>query len=101
MADPLVPSPQTQPGAATQPRRLGKNINGYFGETIDLNSVLADCEAAARAGGWEPESIEAAPNLQFPAFKRAARHGTGGSPSNTAPEARVYLSTGIHGDEPA
>jgi len=30
---------------------LGKNINGYFGEGIDIDAVLSDCVAAARVHG--------------------------------------------------
>jgi murein peptide amidase A len=75
-------------------RRLGKNINGYFGETIDIVAVLSHCVTAARAHGWAVEELPAASNLSLLAFTRRA--------SPLAPAAsRLYLSTGIHGDEPA
>ncbi len=72
-------------------QRLGKNINGYFGEVIDIGGVLADCLAAARLHGWSVEDISppARPNLLT--LRRLAKQ----------PAAHVYLSTGIHGDEPA
>jgi predicted deacylase len=72
-------------------QRLGKNINGYFGEAIDIKAVLADCVAAARPHGWSVEDISppARPNLLT--FQRLAAQ----------PAGHVYLSTGIHGDEPA
>jgi protein MpaA len=89
-------------------RRLGKNTSGYAGETIDIGAVLSDCVAAARAHGWAIEEIQAAPNLHLLAFTRRALPAAepASSPAMrsmpiTHPGARVYLSTGIHGDEPA
>jgi protein MpaA len=80
--------------------RLGKNIKGYGGETIDIDAVLHDCVAAAQAHGWAIEEIHPAPKpiLGFtrPA-PRAPQHG----PRNTQHVPRIYISTGIHGDEPA
>ena len=73
-------------------KRLGKNLNGYAGERIDIAAVVSDCAAAARTHGWAVEEIHPAPK-QILAFTRMASRG--GSPL------RVYLSTGIHGDEPA
>jgi hypothetical protein len=101
MPDPLVPSSRPTPGGAPPPRRLGKNINGYLGETIDLPSVLDDCTTAARAGGWSIEKIPAGPHLDLFAFTRPARSGPGHSSTGQGSELRIYLSTGIHGDEPA
>ena len=102
-------------------RRLGRNANGYLGETIAIEAVLGDCVAAGRAHGWAIEDIHAAPNLNLLAFTR--QQSTVHSPQSTvcgpgaltdhAPRtadplsritphaSRVYLSTGIHGDEPA
>jgi murein peptide amidase A len=74
-------------------RRLGKNRNGYLGETIDLEAVLADCLAAARAHGWAIEEILPAPRRLLGLTRSASARG--------ASPLRVYLSTGIHGDEPA
>ncbi len=73
------------------PERTGKNSNGYFGETIDIRAVLSDCVAAAQQHGWGCEIIHAAPGMSFPALRRAG--------SDRA--LRAYISTGIHGDEPA
>jgi len=75
-------------------RRLGKNIGGYLGETIDVGAVLNDCVTAARAHGWSVEEILAPPKPNLLAFTRPA-------PRNTEHATRLYLSTGIHGDEPA
>jgi hypothetical protein len=75
-------------------QRLGKNLNGYLGERIDIDVVLADCRAAARQHGWNIEEIPAAPKPTLLAFTRAAHSQ---SPSTK----RIYISAGIHGDEPA
>jgi len=42
-------------------QRLGKNIDRYLGETIDIATVLGDCVTAARAHGWSIEDIPAGP----------------------------------------
>lgn len=77
-------------------QRLGKNHGSYLGETIDIQAVLGDCVAAALAHGWAIEEIPAGPELRLLAFKRSAT-------ALRAPQSafRIYLSTGIHGDEPA
>ena len=82
-------------------RRLGKNVNGYLGETIDLPSVLQDCLAAAQVHGWAVKEIPVSEELSLPVFTRTAlaRSGTEAGTANVTP--RVYISAGIHGDEPA
>jgi predicted deacylase len=56
---------------------------------------LQDCLAAARAHGWAIEHLPAAPKPALLAFTHIAA-----SPRlHSAP--RIYLSAGIHGDEPA
>jgi len=42
----------------TAVQRLGKNIDRYSGETIDLGAVLADCVAAAEAGPLPAELMD-------------------------------------------
>lgn len=88
---------------AAELQRLGKNVNGYFGETIDIASVLEEAISFARTYGWRFDEIRATPKLTLPALTRPAdsaavkeRHSASG-PSSP----RVYISTGIHGDEPA
>jgi murein peptide amidase A len=73
-------------------KRIGKNLKGYSGETIDASGVLDECVAAARAHGWTIEEIH--PPTRILGFTRR-------STLNPQPAARIYLSTGIHGDEPA
>ncbi len=70
-------------------QRLGRNHGGYHGETIDIASVLQDIHAAALAAGWSLNPITGPPELS--GFYRAA----------PAQSPRLYLSAGIHGDEPA
>ncbi len=77
-------------------QRLGRNTRGYVGETIDIAEVLKDCEVAARARGWTVEQIHPAPKLVLGLSRRAPLAGASG-----AGRRRVYISTGIHGDEPA
>lgn len=72
-------------------QRLGRNHGAYHGDGVDITSILAADLQAAAAHGWEVERLPAAEDLQLLALRRqrpGSRH-------------RVYLSTGIHGDEPA
>ena len=102
-------------------QRLGKNLGGYFGETIDIEAVLKDCVAAARTHGWTVEEIPAAPKLNLLALTRTSSRITHLSSTASAKEdlssiasakedhasritnsaLRIYISAGIHGDEPA
>jgi murein peptide amidase A len=74
-------------------QRLGKNIQGYFGEQIAMEAVLGDCVVAARTHGWSVETVLPEPKLILALTRHAART------VQRAP--RIYISTGIHGDEPA
>ncbi|HVM49535.1 MAG TPA: M14 family metallocarboxypeptidase [Candidatus Acidoferrum sp.] len=73
-------------------KRLGNNVRGYSGELIHIGAVLDDCLDAAHAHGWNVEDIHAETNT-LGLSRRAA-------PGALAPP-RLYISTGIHGDEPA
>src|SRR2546422_11667718 len=72
-------------------QRLDRNKGGYLGETIDIQQVLRDDLGAARQFGWQIEEIPVSDNLDLLAFRRVVE----------APSKKLYLSTGIHGDEPA
>jgi Succinylglutamate desuccinylase / Aspartoacylase family len=74
-------------------QRLRKNLKGYSGETIDIATVQRDCVAAAQAHGWTIEEIHAAPKRILGLTRHASRN------NQHAPQ--LYISTGIHGDEPA
>jgi protein MpaA len=77
-------------------QRLGKNNGGYFGEVIDIRGVLREIEAAARAHGWTSEVFH-----QTADFKWLAWHRPPAELRTPNSALRIYLSTGIHGDEPA
>jgi hypothetical protein len=96
--------------------RLGKNHGGYHGETIDIRAVLREIETAAQQHGWtsEPFGRQGDFNLLVlhrqplstlnPLARRlvSAKQCEDGSEAETAqPSTKIYLSTGIHGDEPA
>ena len=83
-----------QMGGGSQ--RLGRNIKRYSGETIDIDGVLRDCVAAAGAHGWTLEEICAAPKRVLGLSRQAPRAASPGGG-----RCRVYISSGIHGDEPA
>jgi hypothetical protein len=76
--------------------RLGENHGGYHGETIDIRAVLDDIEIAAQQHGWASEKFGTQNEFSLVAFHRAP-------PSIHLPRSaiRIYLSAGIHGDEPA
>jgi protein MpaA len=72
-------------------QRLGKNLGKYFGEGIDIQRVLADVEITAAKHGWQIETFFQKDNWRMLALKRTVSN----------PTKRIYISTGIHGDEPA
>lgn len=76
-------------------QRLGKNQGAYFGEGIDIRSVLRDVENAAVEHGWHSGVFGEIRGFHLTAFTRSARS------HNPQTPARIYISTGIHGDEPA
>ncbi|SVD83904.1 uncharacterized protein METZ01_LOCUS436758, partial [marine metagenome] len=69
----------------------GLNDGGYFGEAIDIEAVLADCLTAALAHGWTVNWLETENNIRLLTLHRAA----------ASAHRKIYLSSGIHGDEPA
>jgi hypothetical protein len=80
---------------------LGKNVNGYFGENIDLPPVLQESATAAAAHGWTVNEIPVNEVLSLPVFTRSGPISAARDPGSSVIETRVYVSTGIHGDEPA
>jgi protein MpaA len=83
----------TSKAKASLPQRLRKNISSYLGETIDIEAVLSDCLAAARNHGWSVEEIPVPSKPSLIVLTHSSR------PTEHA--TRIYISTGIHGDEPA
>ena len=76
-------------------QRLGKNHGGYHGGTIDIRAVLRAVETAAQTHGWVSETFYEAGEFKFFALHRQP------DGRSQKAEARIYISTGIHGDEPA
>jgi protein MpaA len=76
--------------------RLGRNHGGYHGETIDIRAVLQDIEIAAKQQGWSVETFGQQGDFNLVAFHRAPL-----TTLDPPPSTRLYLSAGIHGDEPA
>jgi len=76
-------------------QRLGKNHGKYFGETIEIKSVLEDIVATARQHGWSSEVFHQAKDFELVALRHHAPSSDKQQPK------RIYISTGIHGDEPA
>ena len=70
--------------------RLLKNIGGYKGETIDIDSVLRDIDSLAAQTAWSKHEIQTSTHT-IPAYYR--------TPAPNGPH--LYISAGIHGDEPA
>jgi protein MpaA len=75
-------------------QKLGKNHGGYHGEKIDISAVLRDIEIAAQRHGWSAETFGKQGEFNLLALHR---------PQLRTPHSafRIYLSAGIHGDEPA
>jgi Succinylglutamate desuccinylase / Aspartoacylase family len=73
--------------------RLGNNHGGYHGEMIDIHAVLRDVETAARFHGWSSVTFHDNGGFKWLALQRP--------PLVTCHPSRIYISTGIHGDEPA
>jgi len=96
--DPLEPTGSSE---HPLPQALGKNLKGYSGETIDVSAILNDCLAAAQANGWHIEDIVVNETLSLPALVRPGAVVAAGAAQTASISTRVYLSAGIHGDEPA
>ena len=77
-------------------QRLGKNHGGYHGETIDIRAVLREVQTVAQWHGWVSEIFHETGEL-----KSLALHREPLSISNPQAPIRIYISAGIHGDEPA
>lgn len=81
-------------------QRLGKNVGRYLGDTIDIPQTLRDMEAAARQHGWQSETFFESKELKLFALTRSSRQPPDPQPATRNPQ-RIYISAGIHGDEPA
>jgi protein MpaA len=71
--------------------RLGINKGRYHGEGLNIAEYLREFHAAAENRGWQAEHFATIAGFDLYGYRR--------TPSN--PKRTVYISTGIHGDEPA
>lgn len=74
-------------------QKLGKNQNGYFGQTIDVRRVLNEIESVSRHLGWKRDVFHSVKDFDLVALHRQNRQ--------TQEPGKIYISAGIHGDEPA
>lgn len=74
-------------------QRLGKNLGGYHGQTIDIRAVLRDIKNSAPALGWSAEVFHTHEDFDWVALHRPPAPGKN--------HRRIHISAGIHGDEPA
>ena len=72
-------------------RRLHLNHGRYHGEGLDVREYLFEFDRAARTRGWIAETFAQVDGFELRGYRR--------TPAN--PKRNVYISTGIHGDEPA
>jgi protein MpaA len=72
-------------------QRLGKNQGRYQGEPIDIEKVLREIHRLAITSGWEAEMFYSAGEVSLYGYKRAV----------SQPRLNLYISSGIHGDEPS
>jgi murein peptide amidase A len=76
-------------------QKLGINHGGYRGERIDISSVLAEIKTAGVSrNGWISETFGKVEDFDLVAL----RHLPSASVNKVS---RIYISAGIHGDEPA
>jgi hypothetical protein len=77
--------------------RLGLNRASYAGERIDIDRVSQQISNAARLSGWTSCSVEARHGVHLEFYNRPAFLPS----SNASSDGAIYISAGIHGDEPA
>ena len=74
------------------PKRSGRNKGGYHGESIRLDPCLDELRKHSESLGWVSESLNMNAGHSLLYLERPAQ-------IENAP--RVFISAGIHGDEPA
>lgn len=84
------------PGSPETPRphppiKLGLNQGGYRGERLNVWETLARIALETSRKDWEPIPLNTPPDAFLPAYRRM----------NPGAMRNIYLSAGIHGDEPA
>ena len=87
--DPVMSETDPQSSGIVQP--LSVNSEGYRGQRIDIGSVLGELYAEAMDRSWASEVFYVSDRFELRAYRR------GGALARS----RLYVSAGIHGDEPA
>lgn len=72
-------------------RKLGRNAGRYCGETSNVEAMLTVIRNAADQTGWHRDFFSTLEGAEILAYRRNA----------VAAKKCLYLSAGIHGDEPA
>lgn len=72
-------------------QRLGKNLGRYYGEGLEIERVLREIHSLATGAGWEWETFYDSPAGTLRGYHRPAAD----------PRRNLYISSGIHGDEPS
>lgn len=70
---------------------LRRNLGSYCGERIHLDAVLGAIKVAAEETGWSENLLPCDDGQELVILHRSV----------PVPSKRIYISTGIHGDEPA
>lgn len=86
----------TGPVPQSAAERLWRNHRRYCGETIEVKEVLAECLASAKAAGWRIDRMLPGAAHGLPALVREPPASI-----EQGSVRRLYVSSGIHGDEPA
>ena len=71
--------------------RLNQNKGKYQGECIDIHQILREIHDLALQTGWEGATLSVSESNHLPVFRHLVPN----------PRHQVYISSGIHGDEPA
>jgi protein MpaA len=72
-------------------KRLGLNKGRYHGEGINVAEYLREFHAAAQTRGWSAQKFATIDSYELFGYQRG----------HQSSRRTVYISTGIHGDEPA
>lgn len=72
-------------------QRLGKNKGRYHGEQIDIDRVLMEFHQLAGKLGWTSETFLDDPVAVLRSYSRQVPN----------PRKNIYISSGVHGDEPS
>ncbi len=73
------------------PKAFGRNQGRYCGDAVDIDALNESVLAEADRHGWTKEVFHGGKDCELSALRRTSGSG----------RAKIYVSAGIHGDEPA